>query len=336
MVQNITSGFVNLNKKIIEPPWSVPPFEDMYGNWQDYGSSKEGLMEGIRRGVFEIHHDRAWSHMNWDLDSYPGPVWDSPTGGQRDNGDWYNEVSDVTRANAPVPSNDLLFLYKTGIDAVKKAFGVVPLMAEIYPGSDLYEGTHAGDDNGRIAAIAGLGVGRECYVGMDHTIEFKMMMPEQFTCHDLDLTLRTDNPADQMGDWSDCWPVLEKMTKDQLLSAKIAGVRSVNLHDLNWIESRRDKHWMGFNETCAYLHAAIGRTAGNSFGIELYFDDHYCKHFENKSSFWTLELSERFIRLLGNNASISVDGRMGSTVPGTKQLIEIPAGLGNHVIEFVN
>ena len=49
----------------------------------------------------------------------------------------------------------------------------------------------------RIAAIAGLGVSRECYVGFDHTIEFRMMMPDQFTFHDLDLTAQTNYPADQ-------------------------------------------------------------------------------------------------------------------------------------------
>ena len=47
--------------------------------------------------------------------------------------DWYNEVVDVRRGNAPVPSNDLLFIYKTGIDAIKKSFGVVPLAAEVRP-----------------------------------------------------------------------------------------------------------------------------------------------------------------------------------------------------------
>jgi len=48
-----------------------------------------------------------------------------------------------------------------------------------------------------------------------------MMLPEQFTCHDLDLTIRTDNPADQMGEWSDCWPRLEALTTEQLLLRKL-------------------------------------------------------------------------------------------------------------------
>ena len=332
MVQCITSGFLDLDKKMIVVPWTVKPFRDIYGNWQDYGSSKKGLDEGIKRGVFEIQHDRAWSHMNWDLESPPGPIWNGPIDGQKDNYDWYNEVSDVTRENIQVPSNDLLFLYKSGIDAVKKAFGVTPIDAEIYPGSDLGEGTHAGDDNGRIAAIAGLGVGRDSYVGIDHTIEFRMMLPEQFTCHDLDLTIRTDNPADQMGEWSDCWPRLEALTTEQLLAAKIAGVRSVNLHNEEWIESRKEKHWMGYNEMCAYLHAEITNTDGD--GLNLYYDDHYCAYFEKNPSYWTLELSDSFRKKTGGDSRVSIDGKTIDAVLGPEQKVEIPAGTGTHIIKL--
>jgi hypothetical protein len=242
-------------------------------------------------------------------------------------------VSDVTRGNRPVPSNDLLFIYKTGIDAVKKAFSVVPLDAEIYPGSDLDGSTHTGDDNGRIAAIAGLGIGRESYVGYDHTIEFKMMFPEQFTCHDLDLTVRTDNPADQMGKWSDCWPKLEVLTAEQLLASKIAGVRSVNLHNQDWIESRKDKHWMGYNESCAYLHTDITCSGRNE--LNLFYDNHYCNYFEKKTSFWTLEVSDALRKRMGNNPLIYIDGDNSNSALGSRQKVEIPAGNGTHNIRFV-
>lgn len=331
MVQNISSGFANPEKQIIESPWTVKPFKDIFGNWQDYGSTKEGLDEGLRRGVFEIQPHRAWSHMNWDLDSPPGPWWGSPVDGELAVTDWYNEVVDVRRGHAPVPSNDLLFIYKTGIDAIKKSFGVVPLAAEVRPGAELQEGTPGGFDNGRIAAIAGLGVSRECYVGFDHTIEFSMMMPQQFTCHDLDLTAQTNYPADltEAG-----WDALLKMTTEQLVTSKIAGGRRINLHDnLNWIESRKDKHWIGFNETCAYLHTNISSPGKN--GIEFFYDNHYCKYFEEKASLWTLELSDSFREDLGNNASVSVDGKMGTTVLESKQVLEVPAGLGKHRIELV-
>jgi hypothetical protein len=329
MVQNITHGFANPEKQIIESPWTVKPFKDIFGNWQDYGSTKEGLDEGLRRGVFEIQAHRAWSHMNWDLDSPPGPWWGSAVEGELAVTDWYNEVVDVRRGHAPVPSNDLLFIYKMGIDAIKKSFNTVPLSAEVRPGAEINAGTNGGYDNGRIAAIAGLGVSRECYVGFDHTIEFTMMMPEQFTCHDLDLTARTNYPADQT---EAGWDALLNMTREQLVSSKIAGGRRINLHDnQEWIESRKDKHWMGFNETCAYLHANIGPVKN---GIELFYDDHYCRYFENKPSAWTMELSDTFSEDLGKDATLSVDGKIVIPVRGLRQNLEIPAGLGTHWIEF--
>lgn len=330
MVQNITPGYANIEKKIVESPWTVKPFTDVFGNWQDFGSTKAGLDEGLRRGVFEIQPHRAWSHMNWDLDSPPGPWWGSEIDGELAVTDWYNEVVDVRRDNAAVPSNDLLFIYKMGIDAVKKAFGVTALAAEVRPGAELKAGKPGGHDNGRIAAIAGLGVSRECYVGFDHTIEFTMMMPLQFTCHDLDLTAQTNSMADQT---EAGWDVLQKMNTEQLISSKIAGGRRINLHDnLDWIESRKDKYWMGFNETCAYLHTNI--TSNGKTGIEFYYDDHYCKYFEKKPSRWTLELSDTFREDLGNKPSVSIDRKKVSMTPGPKQVLEIPAGLGAHKISF--
>jgi len=330
MVQNITPGYANIEKKIIESPWTVKPFTDVFGNWQDFGSTKEGLDEGLRRGVFEIQPHRAWSHMNWDLDSPPGPWWGSEIDGELAVTNWYNEVVDVRRDNAPVPSNDLLFIYKTGIDAVKKAFGVTALAAEVRPGAELVAGKPGGFDNGRIASIAGLGVSRECYVGFDHTIEFTMMMPQQFTCHDLDLTAQTNSMADQT---EAGWDILLKMNTEQLKSSKIAGGRRINLHDnLEWIESRKDKYWMGFNETCAYLHTNITSQPKN--GIDLFYDDHYCRYFEKKPSKWTLELSDRFREGLGNNLAVSIDGKTVSIAPDQKQVLEIPAGLGTHNIRF--
>jgi hypothetical protein len=332
MVQNITPGFADPEKKIIVPPWSVRPFTDIFGNRQDYGSTKEGLDEGIRRGVFEIQPHRAWSHMNWDLDSPPGPWWGSPVGGELAVTDWYNEIVDVRRGRKPVPSNDLLFIYKTGIDAIKKAFGIVPLAAEVRTGAEVTNDSNGGDDIGRIAAIAGLGVSRECYVGIDRTIEFSMMMPEQFTCHDLDLTAKTDNPADQT---EAGWDNLLKMTTEELLRSKIAGGRRINLHDnLNWIESKKNKYWMGFNETCAYLHSQISGSGENGLAVELYYDDHYCKYFEKKPSRWTLELSDELMEKLDSEALVLVDGQSANIKPAPRQIITIPPGTGKHKIEL--
>jgi hypothetical protein len=330
MVQMITPGYANPETRMIESPWSIEPFEDIFGNWQDYPSTKEGLEEGLRRGVFEIQAHRAWSHMNWDLDSPPGPWWGSPVDGELAITDWYNEVVDVRRGHAPVPSNDLLFIYRMGIDAIIRSFGVVPLAAEVRPGASIKKGFPGGYDNGRVAAIAGIGVSRECYVGFDYTIEFSMMMPEQFTCHDLDLTAQTNQPADRM---EAEWDSLLYMTAEDLLASKIAGGRRINLRDnLNWIESRKDKYWMGFNESCAYLHTSI---SGSSVkGITLFYDDHYCRYFEENSSFWTLEFSDHFLKYFYENAKIFIDGNKLAAPPKIKQVLEIPAGIGKHSISF--
>ncbi len=332
MVMNITPGFANPKTRMIENPWEQPPFVDTFGNYQDYGSTKEGLLEGLKRGVFEMQAHRAWSHMNWDLDSPPGPWWDSPIGGELAVTDWYNEVVDVRRDAVPVPSNDLLFIYKTGIDAIKKEFGVVALSAEVRPGAELRDGTHGGDDNGRVAAIAGLGMSRECYVGFDRTIEFSMMMPEQFTCHDLDLTLQTDSPADvdEAG-----WDVLLSMSTEELLACRIAGGRRANLTgNTDWIDAHKDQTWMGFNECCAYLHTMINANAANSPGLTLDYDDHYCKYFEGKPSHWTLEFSEDYLEQAGPGVSLYIDGEKSKSKTGLKQVIDIPAGLGEHLVEI--
>ena len=334
MVMNLTPGFANPEKKLIESSWNVLPFRDIFNNWQDYGSTKEGLDEGLKRGVFELQAHRAWSHMNWDLDSPPGPWWGSPVDGELKITDWYNEVVDVRRGHKSVPSNDLLFIYKKGIEAIREVFGVTPLAAEVRPGAEIMPGTHGGDDNGRIAAIAGLGVSRECYVGFDHTIEFKMMMPEQYTCHDLDLTAKTDSPADET---EEGWDKLWSLSTEQLIGSKIAGGRRINLRDnLDWIESKKDKHWMGFNETCAYLHSVVSDQKGSGYEINLSYDRHYCKFFESKPSSWTLELSDGFRESLGPDASLVIDGKSSDLVKEPVQMLEIPTGLGNHTIKIVS
>lgn len=332
MVQNITPGYANPLTGMVESPWTIKPFRDIFGNWQDYGSTKLGLDEGLRRGVFEIQAHRAWSHMNWDLDSPPGPWWSSEVDGEMDVTEWYNEVVDVRREASPVPSNDLLFIYRTGIDAIKKAFGVVALAAEVRPTAELREGTHGGDDNGRIAAIAGLGISRECYVGFDHTIEFSMMMPEQFTCHDLDLTPQTGSPADQN---EAGWDKLSGMTTAQLVASKVAGGRKVNLRDnLNWIYDHMNQQWMGFNECCAYLHTMVTNSTGVTPGLELFYDDHYCSYFEHKTSKWTFETSAHFRDAVGTGTCLYIDGRKTKITLGVSQILEIPSGLGKHIIGF--
>jgi hypothetical protein len=287
MVQNVTPGYANPKTRMVESPWKIERFTDPFGQVQDYPSTKEGLDEGLRRGVFEIQTHRAWAHMNPDLESEPGPWWDAPLKGEMSEPGWYHETYDIRRDKV-VPSNDMLFVYRNGHDAIEKQFGVIPLGVSVRPGNDLYH------DNGRLAAIAGYGIswGR-VYIGIDYVIQFSIMAPEVFVCHDLDLVKAPELPE-------------------------------------RWIEAKKDRRWMGFNEMCAYIHSKI---EGNGLKINLDYDNHYCRHFADHSSTWTLELSESFLKRVRNkDASIIIDGVSKKHKFTSKQTIEIPAGTGRHSI----
>jgi hypothetical protein len=321
MVQNITPGYANPVTRMVESPWEREKFIDPFGNQQDYASTKEGLDEGLRRGVFEMQPHRVWTHQTWDLDSPPGPWWDAPIEGERADGRWYQETYD-SRRDMPVPSNDMLFIYKVGRSAIEKQFGVTPLAVTTRRGTSLYS------DNGRLAAIAGFGLGSEgpqlSYIGTDYTIQLSMMFPERFICHDLDLIEKKDSEITRP--YSD----LEDYETSELRLAPIVGSRRVELWKREWIESRKDKRWMGYNEVCAYVHSNIDAQVGGALTILLDYDSHYCWYFSNNKSTWTIELSDRYRRKLGRNATIIIDGRSKRMTPTRSQAIDIPAGVGLH------
>jgi hypothetical protein len=255
------------------------------------------------------------------LDSPPGPWWDAPIEGERADGRWYQETYD-SRRDTPVPSNDMLFIYKVGRSAVEKQFGVTPLAVTIRTGTSLYY------DNGRLAAIAGFGLGSEgpqlSYIGTDCIIQFSMMFPERFVCHDLDLIKKIDSEITRP--YSD----LEDHETSALRSAPIVGSRRVELWKREWIESRKDKRWMGYNEVCAYVHSNIDVQVGRALTMLLDYDSHYCRYFSNHKSTWTIELSDRYRRKLGRNATIVIDGRSRKMALTRSQAIDIPVGVGRH------
>ncbi len=317
MVQNVTPGYANPLTRMVENPWTIEKFTDPFGNMQDYGSTKEGLDEGLRRGVFEIQAHRAWTHMTWDLDSPPGPWWNAPIEAEMAHGDWYQETYDARR-DLPVPSNDMLFLYKVGRDAVERQFGVTPLAVTIRPGMSLDH------DNGRLAAIAGYGVDRWHYVGSDYSILFSIgqMCPEHLTCHDLDLVEIVDSEITS--------PTrdLRKTPTAALLAAKVVGERRIDLRTRGWIEANKDKRWMGFNEYCAYLHSRIDVVSGGGLDIRFEYNSHYCRYFAKNPSRWTLQLSERYLKKLGTQGSLFVDGKVERRSVSERQTITIQPGLG--------
>jgi len=323
IVQNVTPGYANPVTRMVESPWAREKFTDPFGNVQDYASTKEGLDEGVRRGVFEIQPHRVWTHMTWDLDSPPGPWWDAPLEGERADGRWYQETYD-SRRDTPVPSNDMLFIYKVGRDAVERQFGVTPLGVTIRPRTSLY------DDNGRLAAIAGFGLGTSSaqlhYIGTDCTIQFSMMFPERLYCHDLDLIEKTDSEI------TEPYSSLQDQDISALRSAKVVGSRRIDLRSREWIESRKNKRWMGYNEVCAYVHSHNDVQAADALTMLFDYDSHYCRYFSSHKSTWTLELSDRYSKKLGKNVTMTIDGKSKDITLTRSQAISIPEGVGLHKV----
>lgn len=323
MVQNTTPGYANPVTRMVENPWTIKKFKDPFGNVQDYGSTKEGLDEGVRRGVFEIQAHRAWTHMVWDLDSAPGPWWDPPVDGEMANGLWYNETYD-TRRDVPVPSNDMLFIYRIGRDAIQRQFGLTPLSVNIRPGVGLET------DNGRLAVIAGYGVDRWHYLGRDRVIQFSIsgMCPEEFTCHDLDLTAKTD------GEITSPEKDPNRHSSAALIAAPVVGTRSINLRSREWIESKKDKRWMGFNEYCAYLHSTIEMTESGGLQVRLDYDPYYCRHFAQHPSRWTLEFSDRYLAKMGKQVAVTIDGKTEVRAGAQRQRIELSSSVGSRKVDI--
>jgi hypothetical protein len=212
----------------------------------------------------------------------------------------------------------MLFLYKVARDAIERQFGVTPLAANIRSSDSLYY------DNGRLAVIAGYGVDRWHYLGADCVIQFSIqeMCPEEFTCHDLDLVEKTSSEITRPD------KDVQRASAASLLAAKVVGGRSIDLRSREWIESRKHKRWMGFNEYCAYLHARVDVDSADGLRMRFDYDPHYCRHFAKKPSAWTLELSDRYLKKLGPKISLSVDGETQERPLSERQTLTIPPGVG--------
>jgi hypothetical protein len=185
-------------------------------------------------------------------------------------------------------------------------------------------------DNGRLAAIAGYGVGRWHYLGPDRVIQFSIldMAPEEFSCHDLDLVEKTG-------------PELKTPTQAErernpavYRSTRVVGGRSIDLRDPNWMERWKHKRWIGFNEYCAYLHSHVEVRPSAGLTLHVDYDPHYCRHFAKNPSKWTLELSEEYLKQIGSGAIVSVDGRAVQVALADRTVITIPPGIGRHRVDI--
>jgi hypothetical protein len=121
---------------------------------------------------------------------------------------------------------------------------------------------------------------------------------------------------------------LRQVPTAALLAAKVVGERRIDLRTRDWIEAKKNKRWMGFNEYCAYLHSRIEVVPANGLRVQFDYDPHYCRHFAKNPSMWTLELSDRYLKKLGTKVSLSLDGKTERRSLSERQTITIPPGVG--------
>ena len=113
------------------------------------------------------------------------------------------------------------------------------------------------------------------------------------------------------------------------------GSRSVDLTgSRDWIESRKDKRWIGFNEFCGYPHGEVDVCNDGALAIRIRYDDHYCRHFTKRRSHWTLEFSDRYRKRLGRRISVDIDGKVEKRVLAARQTLTLPAGVGPRTVKI--
>jgi len=301
---NFVPGFVNDQKRQIEPSWSQK-FVDEFGASQDYISAKKGFDRGLEEGVFEAMC-HGLTHMQPDLAS-PPVWWGSELNRERAEVGWYREFGD-TRRGGEIPAAEQMWRMKTANNWLTHQFGVTPLA--FTPGgggsSISYE-----NNTSRIAGRAGFGWygWNSGYLGKDMVIV------------DWDFPGTTEAPlfvsAPPNGhDFG--------IATDPEKFAKI-------------FDTYPDAAFISINEFIGYLHAGnsgqmnLDKSPRVSFEID--YDPHYCQHFNKHSSRYTLELADWVSDEFGKNFQLEIDGKMISPDQSMFE-IEIPAGIGKHTIEI--
>lgn len=306
LVENVNTGYVDRETQRILSPWKQDHVLDRIDGKtvHDYASTKRGLDAGLREGVFEIQ-SHGWTHMLPDLDSPPGPFWTAPMDGVGSL-NWYTEFGDRLR-NQEVPAVAQRFHMERAIEYIKGDFGVTPLF--INPGGGGFSSSYA-NSSMRIAAQLGFGLakpGGPAYLGRDFSVAMTPIVLSGGWAYDQRLTAG-DVP------WTIDGPYfLTFHDRDVALDIDSVGRLLAGLGD--------GVRYMSANEYCAYLHAQVERTETDALAIA--YDPHYGRYFENHPSKWTLHLSDETRRAIGGQTA-------------EKRTIEIPKGIGRHVVSLRN
>lgn len=287
-VLNVCPGFVDIDSRQVMPSWTKK-FVDPFGTLQDYISTKEGIDEGLRLGVFEIQ-SHGWTHMQPDLDSPPGPWWDADIEGEKTEAGWYREFGDVRRGK-DIPAQIQRLHMKKSIEGIQSQFNVTPLA--IRPGGGGISLTYE-NDTYILAALEGFGWcggSKGGYCGKD--LVFKNMMGMMGT---------KENPRKGADD--------APMMIDAPPDGHDKGVALNEQGFVLGLEKVRDFKVMGCNEYIGYMHAKINVSGGSEFRIDFDYDGHYCQYFRDNSSTWIFHLSDRLRKklVLPSQLQVMIDG----------------------------
>jgi hypothetical protein len=303
---NIVPGFVDDTERRIVPTWQQQ-FTDSFGTKQDYVSTKQGLDEGIARGVLEIE-SHGWTHMQPDLTSPPGPWWGSPLMDERAEVGWYREFYDVRRGRE-ITAAEQKFHMQQSADWIQAEFGEFPL--EFSTGGN---GVSRSPDNNtwRLAAEAGYGY-YGGYLGKDLAVEG-----------------RADSNADFGG--SDDVPLL--------LPAPPDGHDRGIAHDPEGFARVFDRYpgyvFTGLDEYIGYQHADIRTPTSSPLKepmLTVVYDPHYGRALISKPSSWNFQVAD-WLRPGLESSQIWVDGKNLGSVKDETTVIDFQAGGQTHTLEL--
>lgn len=299
---NFVSGFVNDEKKLLEPAWRQD-FTDSFGTRQDYISSKRGYDKGVKLGVFEVMC-HGLTHMQPDLVS--DPVWyGAALDKEKAEVGWYREFGD-TRRHKEIPAAEQMWRMKTAKQWIIEQFGVVPL--EFCAGGNATSISYY-NNTPKLAAKAGFGWSgwEQGYCGSDMVIigwgffgtsDSPLIVAAPPNAHDFGISTHPEEFA----------KIFNQYPHGRFIS---------------------------INEFIGYLHAnnsGIWMKEAPKLLLNVEYDTHYCQYFNKQGSSWNLEMADWLEKETGAISNIKVDGKKIS-VPSTGLKIEIPAGTGTHEIE---
>ncbi|MFC1614306.1 hypothetical protein ACFL5K_03325 [Gemmatimonadota bacterium] len=302
MVINVVPGFVNDQKRRVELSFQQD-FVDDYGSRQNYISTKQGLDDGVREGVFEIQ-SHGWTHMQPDLDSPPGPWWGAPLDGEKAHVGWYREFGDTRRGFVDIPAAQQLFHIRNGMEWLEYLFDIEPLSFVSGGG-----GVSLSYPNHTWILAAREGFGWFCwfggYLGRDMAVrgwlfegtpEAPMTIPALPDAHDKGIA---EHPEEFINTFDQGGPGAE---------------------------------YIGLNEYIGYMHAEMQGKKGSIPEVVITYDPHYCSFFGKRKSTWQLDLADWARQSLAGR-KIVVDGKAaGKVARGGVQQITVPAGIGGHRI----